>query len=700
MLSDLLGLTIDKGDLNKSSPSPVVGALKKTAINYLAIGKMAEELKLVKLNFSRYLAMEGVKVKGTPDMHLLKDDERAKKFNVLREKYVSSKISPGAKDGTSGNKGWAKTLVAAFIGYKVSRKFERNLTAAVLKRYRKLTAIRKLIRFKRKVMSGLKNLLGKLNIKKMFLEWFKKNTSKIMKPLIEMFTNAIKRFMQKGLTKLIQRASVSILASVWSGPFLPIVAGAVLIGLILWEPIKETWEAFVKGEDFIDKFIVSVIDSLTFGIFGQDNIKNFKDSFVEWIDTMAMKVFNTIDSAIKFVEEKVTSFATFIISKAKSLFTTQSRPEDYKSSFEELNEKRLKDDAEMFEKYGKYFEQMSESIERKKTRIAQLKVEISVLEYSITEMTEGPEKARLQEAKIEKAKEEQKLVALEKERTEQFEGIGDAGDDERKISKKVKTEPVVKPATKKEEIKAATKPTPAITPTTSKPSATSGEYEAIKQMVIANEGWKNKPYKDSRGLWTVGVGHLIGDGKTLPKEWDREFSNQEVRELFEKDFKEHLDLAKKAPGWDIANEAGKAGLIDLTYNMGGYWYKKFKIAAGLLKEGKFKEAADEFKASKWYKQVGDRAPATVSLIRSGAANDKQGSVALASILSSTKVASAGKYIGEESKQLAQNQREQMKPKDVNVADASKTNNIKKTNNQNVASVEKTDPTEALANRTT
>ena len=70
MLSDLLGLTIDKGDLNKSSPSPVVGALKKTAINYLAIGKMAEELKLVKLNFSRYLAMEGVKVKGTPDMHL------------------------------------------------------------------------------------------------------------------------------------------------------------------------------------------------------------------------------------------------------------------------------------------------------------------------------------------------------------------------------------------------------------------------------------------------------------------------------------------------------------------------------------------------------------------------------------------------------------------------------------------------------
>lgn len=227
-------------------------------------------------------------------------------------------------------------------------------------------------------------------------------------------------------------------------------------------------------------------------------------------------------------------------------------------------------------------------------------------------------------------------------------------------------------------------PKPSSPAKSSSPSKTSGEYENIKQMVIANEGWKNKPYKDSRGLWTVGVGHLIGNGKTLPKEWDRELSNEEVRQLFEKDFDEHLKQAQKTPGWDKANEAGKAGLIDLTYNMGGYWYTKFKKAAAFLKDGNFKDAALELKNSAWYKQVGGRAPVTISLISSGAVNDKGGSAALASVMSSTKVASAGKFLGEESTQVAQAQREQMKPKDVDVINVAQTNN-KKIKNQEVAS---------------
>ena len=684
MLSGLLGLTIDRGDLNKSSPSPVANTLKKTAINYLAIGKMANDLKLIRLNFSRWLAIEGVKVRGTPDVNMLKEDELSKKFNVQREKYLNSKVSKVSQDGTGGNKGLAKTLLSKYVNYKVSRSIERKVAASVLKRYKKLTWIRNFVRFKKKLLSKLNGLLSKLNIKKMFMEWFRKNVSKIMKPLVQMFTNALKRFVKKGLTKLIQRATVSILASLWSGPFIPFVAGAIFIGLILWEPIKEAWEAYTKGEDFVDKFIVSVIDSITFGIFGQENIKDFKDMFAEWLNTMATKVFDGIDKSIKFIEEKFTSFADFIIGKAKSLFTNESRPADFKSSFEEMNSKRIQDESREREQYGKYFDQMNEKIEQKKIKIRQLDLEIATLEYDIKYLTEGPEKANLEAAKVEKAKTEKEKAELEKQRGEQFQGIGDAGDDEKKPLKK-ETKPSTVPK-KVEQAGAVTpaKPTPAPAPTTSKPSSTSGQYENIKQMVIGNEGWKNKPYKDSRGLWTVGVGHLIGNGKTLPKEWDREFSNQEVRELFEKDFTEHLKLAEKAPGWDKANEAGKAGLIDLTYNMGGYWYKKFKVAAGLLADGKFKEAADEFKSSKWYKQVGERAPATVSLIRSGAANDKGGSTALASVMSSTKVASAGKFIGGESTQLAQAQREQMKPKDVNVINVAKVNTNKKTENENIA----------------
>jgi len=49
------------------------------------------------------------------------------------------------------------------------------------------------------------------------------------------------------------------------------------------------------------------------------------------------------------------------------------------------------------------------------------------------------------------------------------------------------------------------------------------------------EGVKNKPYKCQAGLWTVGVGHLIGDGKQLPQSWNRVFSVLEIDTLLAKD---------------------------------------------------------------------------------------------------------------------------------------------------------------------
>jgi len=60
--------------------------------------------------------------------------------------------------------------------------------------------------------------------------------------------------------------------------------------------------------------------------------------------------------------------------------------------------------------------------------------------------------------------------------------------------------------------------------------------ECIK-MIKHHEGVRLKPYQDPIGLWTVGVGHLIGDGKTLPIEWFRTFTMDEVDELLKKDLR-------------------------------------------------------------------------------------------------------------------------------------------------------------------
>jgi lysozyme len=55
------------------------------------------------------------------------------------------------------------------------------------------------------------------------------------------------------------------------------------------------------------------------------------------------------------------------------------------------------------------------------------------------------------------------------------------------------------------------------------------------KMIIHHEGVRLRPYKCPAGLWTVGVGHLIGDGKTLPDDWNRTFTMEEVNEILKKD---------------------------------------------------------------------------------------------------------------------------------------------------------------------
>jgi lysozyme len=54
-------------------------------------------------------------------------------------------------------------------------------------------------------------------------------------------------------------------------------------------------------------------------------------------------------------------------------------------------------------------------------------------------------------------------------------------------------------------------------------------------MLAHHEGVRQKPYKCPAGLWTVGVGHLIGDGKTLPDSWNKTFTLDEVYDILAKD---------------------------------------------------------------------------------------------------------------------------------------------------------------------
>ena len=160
-----------------------------------------------------------------------------------------------------------------------------------------------------------------------------------------------------------------------------------------------------------------------------------------------------------------------------------------------------------------------------------------------------------------------------------------------------------------------------------KPVSTGGMSEDdIKKMIIRHEGIRNTPYQDSLGLWTVGIGHLIGDGKTLPPEWNRKFSNEEIMKMFDDDYAHHRLAAQRIPNFGNLNGKGQGALTDLTFNMGPSWIDRWPMLKKQLASNDIAGAAANLESSKWYKQVGNRAPEVVDLLRNGAATAERGAV--------------------------------------------------------------------------
>ena len=143
--------------------------------------------------------------------------------------------------------------------------------------------------------------------------------------------------------------------------------------------------------------------------------------------------------------------------------------------------------------------------------------------------------------------------------------------------------------------------------------------EELKQMIAHHEGTRYKPYKDNLGLWTVGIGHLIGDGKTLPPEWNREFSKEEVMAMFEKDYASHrAGAAANTPNFDKMTSAMQGAFTDLAFNMGPNWIKEkgFKTLEKELKNFNTDGVVASLTNSKWAQQVGERSSHITGLINS------------------------------------------------------------------------------------
>ena len=101
------------------------------------------------------------------------------------------------------------------------------------------------------------------------------------------------------------------------------------------------------------------------------------------------------------------------------------------------------------------------------------------------------------------------------------------------------------------------------------------------------EGVRNRPYRDAIGLWTVGVGHLIGDGKQLPDSYNKTFTDREVDDLLRKDLARfERGVAQLFPVSYRFNQPMYDALISFSFNLGLGCLQRSTVRSALLRGDK------------------------------------------------------------------------------------------------------------------
>ena len=105
-------------------------------------------------------------------------------------------------------------------------------------------------------------------------------------------------------------------------------------------------------------------------------------------------------------------------------------------------------------------------------------------------------------------------------------------------------------------------------------------------LIKHHEGVRNRPYRDCIGLYTVGVGHLIGDGKSLPESWNKTFTSEEVDALLIRDLNRfERGVSKMLPNVPL-RQCEFDCLVSFAFNVGLGTFQRSTLRQALLRGDK------------------------------------------------------------------------------------------------------------------
>lgn len=133
--------------------------------------------------------------------------------------------------------------------------------------------------------------------------------------------------------------------------------------------------------------------------------------------------------------------------------------------------------------------------------------------------------------------------------------------------------------------------------------------DALTEQLIIDEGLRLKPYVDTVGKTTIGVGRNLTDVG---------ISKSEAVMLLGADIDAVVvALDAKLPWWRTLSDVRQNALANMAFNLGINRLMGFANMLSALKSGDYAKAADEALNSTWARQVSQRANRIADAIRKG-----------------------------------------------------------------------------------
>lgn len=143
------------------------------------------------------------------------------------------------------------------------------------------------------------------------------------------------------------------------------------------------------------------------------------------------------------------------------------------------------------------------------------------------------------------------------------------------------------------------------------------DTQKLKAELVRDEGSRARPYADTRGVLTIGVGrNLIAKG----------LSPDEILYLYNNDVAEATGLLDKyVPWWRNLNDVRQRVMVNMTFNMGfaperpagERGFADFAKTLHYIETEQYEAASVEMMDSAWSKQVGPRAPRLAAMMKAG-----------------------------------------------------------------------------------